>query len=132
MRANTVTLFLLTLLFAAKIGTRAESSWPQFRGPNSQSVATDATAPAQIGAATNLLWKVTAPPGHSSPCIWAGRIFLTGFEDGKLETLCLDRREGKVRWRVAAPAEKIEPVHRIGSPASPTPATDGERVFVYF
>src|SRR5262249_21723733 len=34
--------------------------------------------------------------------------------------------------RVVAPAEKIEPVHRIGSPASPTPATDGERVVVYF
>jgi outer membrane protein assembly factor BamB len=35
-------------------------------------------------------------------------------------------------WRrTVAPAE-IEKVHDIGSPAAPTPATDGERVYVYF
>ena len=33
---------------------------------------------------------------------------------------------------MAAPAEKIEAAHRIGSPASPTPCTDGERVYVSF
>jgi outer membrane protein assembly factor BamB len=37
-----------------------------------------------------------------------------------------------VLWRQAAPASKVEPTHRLGSPATPTPATDGERVYVYF
>jgi outer membrane protein assembly factor BamB len=39
---------------------------------------------------------------------------------------------GKILWRrTVAPAE-IEEVYEIGSPAAPTPATDGERVYVYF
>jgi outer membrane protein assembly factor BamB len=34
---------------------------------------------------------------------------------------------------VAVTPEKLEPVHqRLGHPASPTPATDGQRVYVYF
>src|SRR5207247_551406 len=41
-------------------------------------------------------------------------------------------RTGKILWRQIAPAEKIEPHHRIGGPASSTPATDGRRVYVYF
>ena len=31
-----------------------------------------------------------------------------------------------------APAEKIEATHKVGSPASSTPACDGERVYSYF
>ena len=132
MRTHQVVLCLWAFLPLGQNLSHAQSSWPQFRGPHSQGVGAGASAPSQFGLATNLLWKTALPSGHSSPCIWGDRIFLTGFENGKLETLCLDRREGKVRWRVAAPTEKIEPVHRIGSPASPTPATDGERVVVYF
>jgi outer membrane protein assembly factor BamB len=116
----------------ARTALGGESNWPQFRGSNGHGIAAEGKAPAQFGPGTNLLWKIALPPGHSSPCIWGDRIFLTGYEDGKLQTLCLNRRNGTAVWRVAAPAEKIEPVHRIGSPASPTPATDGERVFVYF
>ena len=50
----------------------------------------------------------------------------------QLATLCIDQRMGKILWRrTVAPAE-IEKVHEISSPAAPTPATDGERVYVYF
>jgi outer membrane protein assembly factor BamB len=46
--------------------------------------------------------------------------------------LCIDQRTGKILWwRTVTPAE-IEKVHEISSPAAPTPATDGERVYVYF
>jgi outer membrane protein assembly factor BamB len=37
-----------------------------------------------------------------------------------------------MRWSRIVPAEKIERVHPIGSPANATPATDGERIYVYF
>ncbi len=113
-------------------GAQGESNWPQFRGPKGESVAPSGSSPVHFGPATNVLWQVALPAGHSSPCIWGDRIFLTGLEPGKLETLCLDRRDGKVLWRMAAPAEKVEPAHRTGSPASPTPTTDGRSVFVYF
>src|SRR5262249_42132729 len=74
------------------------------------------------------------PPGHSSPCVWDDRIFLTAFvrENKKLETICVDRKSGKILWRHEAPADKIEKVHQISTPASSTPVTDGKAVYVYF
>jgi outer membrane protein assembly factor BamB len=132
MRKNTLILCVLAFVLGSASVSRGQSNWPQFRGPNGQGVAADRKAPAQVGAVTNLLWKIALAPGHSSPCIWGDRIFLTGLENGKLETLCLNRRDGQILWRAVAPAERLEPVHRIGSPASPTPATDGESVFIYF
>src|SRR5262249_39200551 len=60
------------------------------------------------------------------------QIFLTAFSTGKLETLALGRRDGKVRWRQSAPVEKIYGTTTQGSPAAPSPATDGKRVYVYF
>jgi outer membrane protein assembly factor BamB len=79
-------------------------------------------------------WKTAVGAGLSSPIIWADRIFLTEFdqEGRKLATVCIDRPTGNIRWRRAVAVEKIEEVHRISSPAGPTPATDGERVYVYF
>jgi outer membrane protein assembly factor BamB len=70
----------------------------------------------------------------SSPIIWAERIFLTEFDPGskELATRCIDRRSGKTLWRRTVAAEEIEKVHELSSPAAATPATDGERVYVYF
>ncbi len=110
-------------------------SWPQFRGPNGSGIAVEGDSfPVEFGPKKKVLWKTSLPVGNSSPCIWGERIFLTGFdkESKKLETFCLDRSSGKILWRRRVPAEKIERTHKISSPATPTPATDGERVYVYF
>ena len=72
------------------------------------------------------------PPGHSSPCVWGDKIVLTGLADGKLVTFCVSRTDGHELWQVPAPAQKIEATHRIGSPAAPTPCTDGKLVYAYF
>jgi outer membrane protein assembly factor BamB len=109
--------------------------WPQFRGPDGLGVAPEGMRlPAEFGPSRHVVWQVELPPGHSSPCIWGGRIFLTGFDRAsqRLETLCLDRGTGRVLWRRPAPAHKIEHVHRVSSPAASTPACDGRRVYVYF
>ena len=57
------------------------------------------------------------PEGLSSPCIWGGRIFITGHDTdkdaGKLETIALDRATGKVLWRRTAPTTKIERVFKV-------------------
>jgi outer membrane protein assembly factor BamB len=72
--------------------------------------------------------------GLSSPIIWEGRIFLTEFDraNKQLATLCIDRRTGKILWRRTVEPGQVEKVHEISSPAAATPATDGERVYVYF
>ncbi len=122
--------FVLILFCGAIVGA-AESNWPQFRGPGGLGIGTG-KPPVEFGPDKNVVWKAEVPHGHSSPCIWGMRLFLTGLDNGKLVTLCLDRADGRELWRVVAPAEKIEPTHRIGSPAAPTPCTDGERLYVYF
>jgi outer membrane protein assembly factor BamB len=89
--------------------------------------------PVNFGPGTNEVFKVSVPPGASSPCIWGDRIFLTALENGKLQTLCLNRRDGKLLWQKTAPAEKLEAFHPTeSSPAASTPATDGDKLYVYF
>jgi outer membrane protein assembly factor BamB len=108
-------------------------SWPQFRGPNAAGVATgDHRLPDQIGPEQNVLWKVPLPPGHSSPIIHGERIFLTAVRGKTLLTMGLDRATGKVLWEAEAPYNQLEKIHKIGSYAQATPATDGERVVSYF
>jgi outer membrane protein assembly factor BamB len=111
----------------------AEAHWPQFRGPNGAGVAHEQKPPIHFGVESNVLWKISLPAGASSPCIWGDRIFLTGFENDTLQTICLNRSNGKILWRQSAPAKQIEVYHKKeGSPAASTPATDGRQVYVYF
>jgi len=126
-----VSRLLVSLFLSTALACSAESNWPQFRGPGGLGIGTG-KPPVEFGADKKLIWKVAIPHGHSSPCIWGDKIALTALDDGKLITFCLNRADGRELWRAAAPAEKIEPTHRIGSPASPTPCTDGERVYVSF
>lgn len=132
--AMKVKLLLLTLSLAINMSaTAAEIWWPQFRGPNCSGVSDSAKPPIEFGPGKNQLWKTAVPPGASSPCVWDDRIFLTAFADGKLETLCLARTDGKLLWRRPAPAEKLEEFHATeGSPAAATPTTDGKTVISYF
>jgi outer membrane protein assembly factor BamB len=98
-------------------------------------------------ASTSLVWKTPLPPGHSSPVVHGNRIFLTAAEGGrdsdagrdkvideggKLFTIALDRASGKVLWRKEAPRPRQERFQPTGSPASPTPVTDGRSVYVFF
>src|SRR5437762_7325901 len=107
--------------------------WPQFRGPNSSGLG-GGKPPLHFGPGQNVLWKAAVGSGLSSPIVWGQRVFLTEFDQTsqKLVTVCIDRRTGKVLWRRAVETGEIEKVHELSSPAGPTPATDGERVYVYF
>lgn len=120
-------------LLAALVATSvlAESNWPQFRGEGGLGIGTG-DPPVEFSLDKNIKWQADVPHGHSSPCIWGDRIALTGLAEGRLVTFCLSKKNGREIWRAAAPAEKIEGAHRIGSPASPTCCTDGERLIAYF
>lgn len=109
----------------------AAAPWPQFRGPGGSGIgATD--FPTHFGPSSNVVWKTALPSGHSSPCLWGGRIFLTGFAGGKLETICLNQRDGTVLWRRHVDPGNIERGAQLSNPATATPTTDGTRVCVYF
>lgn len=111
----------------------AETSWPQFRGANGSGRAADGDRlPEKIGPETNVRWKVELAAGHSSPVVYGDRIYLTAARDDALLTIALDRATGNTLWEAEAPHEKLEAIHRIGSHAQSTPATDGERVVSFF
>jgi outer membrane protein assembly factor BamB len=110
-----------------------KNRWPQFRGGSASGLGAG-KPPVQFGPSQNVLWKTAAGFGLSSPIVWEGRVFFTEFDRAskQLTTVCIDRRSGKTLWRRSVTAQEVEKVHDIGSPASPTPATDGERVYAYF
>ena len=140
--------FSIFQLYSAESG-----NWPQWRGPSFNGVA-QGSAPVSW-ANTNIAWKAPiAGRGHSTPIVWGDRIFVTtaiptatlpdpgrtrggGVAKGaehKLQTICLDRRTGKVIWeRTAKVVSPHEGYHAsYGSFANNSPVTDGKTVFAWF
>jgi outer membrane protein assembly factor BamB len=130
--------FSVCFLLAPIYGIAADSpalNWPQFRGPGGSGVGDERSVlPSEFGPNKNVVWKTSLPSGHGSPCIWGDRIFVTSFDAAKnlLEVIAIDRKDGKIVWRRSVDAPQIETVHAENNPASSTPATDGNRVYVYF
>ncbi len=123
---------LLFLLTSTAVLPAPAAEWPQFRGPQGMGIAEGNPPPARLSLEENLLWKTDAPPGHSSPVLSETMIFLTAYEDERLLTLALDRESGKILWRREAPRPRREPFQKTNGPASPSPVTDGENVYVFF
>jgi len=124
-------MLLLLSLFLAPGAPGDE--WAQFRGPGGLGVADDTPIPVAFGPDAKVLWKTKLPAGHSSPCIFGERVFVTGFEDGKNVVLGLDRKSGGVVWTQRFEGTRHpDYYHPDAGPAASTPAADGERVVAYF
>ncbi len=139
MRRDHVLPQILTVVFCVIqfVGTAKAGlpNWPQFRGHNSSGIAAaEANPPVRFSPQENVVWKTALPSGHSSPCVWGNNIFITGFEPKQkaFHTLCIDRNTGAERWRATVQVDTVETVHELSNPANATPATDGERIYVYF
>lgn len=110
----------------------ADLEWSRFRGPNGSGVSETTSAPVEFNPRKNVVWKAETPPGHSSPILVKDRIFLTGYGPSALYTICLDRKTGREVWRRELARPRPAAYHRNNNPASPTPASDGTHVFVFF
>ena len=122
--------------------------WPQFRGAGGAGVAPGRAAPIKWGPEENIRWKTELPgAGASSPVVAGDRIFLTSYSghavpgvDGgdvrKLtrHVLCFDRATGRQLWSrdVKAVQPEQERIREDHGYATPTPAVDDERVYVFF
>jgi outer membrane protein assembly factor BamB len=127
-------LCLVVLLVVTAIGNRVAvgEDWPRFRGANGTGVSTSHGLPVEFGPTKNVVWKVDASHGSSSPIISRGFLFFSSF-DGDQRTLhCLDASTGKVRWTKSVKKLRTETATPPNGPATPTPATDGESVFVMY
>lgn len=109
--------------------------WPQWRGPKGDGTSDEMNVPVHWSEKENILWKFRIPGrGHSSPVVWADRVFVTTCmeKDQQRVLLCLDRRDGKIVWQRTVLTAPLEPKHSLNSYASSTPATDGHFVWVTF
>lgn len=130
MKATTV--LLIPLLFT--VAARAEN-WPQFRGPTGQGRSSETDVPLQWSATENVVWKTELPgESWSSPIVWGDRVFVTtATEAGQsCRVLSLDRDTGRVLWDREVFNQVPRRKEGRNSYATPTPATDGERVYACF
>jgi outer membrane protein assembly factor BamB len=115
-------------------GGEASKYWPRWRGPGGQGLAVGSGYPDTWSDTQNVAWKAAVPGrGHSSPIVWGDRIFLTtGYDDGRVSVLSYRRSDGRLLWETAGPDRTPESLHQKNSHASPTPSTDGTRVYASF
>ncbi|MBL8815095.1 MAG: PQQ-binding-like beta-propeller repeat protein [Planctomyces sp.] len=90
--------------------------------------------PTDFSEGAGRLWRSPVDPGISSPCVAGGLVVVTTWKDGdkELATVALDRTSGQQVWKRVSPLREVEPFHSVGSPASSTPASNGEQLFVFF
>ena len=123
---------VIALLFTGLLqAAEPNRLWNRLRGPNGSGVASESKPPVQVDSAKPT-WKTPVSVGHSSPVLSDKLIFLTGLEDGRLNTYAYDKANGKRIWQRKAPEVKLERVHKANSHAAPTPVVDENRIFVYF
>jgi outer membrane protein assembly factor BamB len=113
------------------MGTSAETGLPLSWGPES-----------------GVAWKIELPgAGASTPIVLGQRIYLTCFsgygvpgQPGgdvaqlKRHVVCLNRRDGKALWERTVPTKRPEQeaTRENHGYATSSPATDGERLYVFF
>ena len=143
----------------AAIGSPVEPlrDWPQWRGPLATGVAPHAQPPVHWSETNNVRWKIPLPgKGHATPIVSGDAVFLTvavpagapqkpvydqapGTHDNvpvtqrhQFMVLAVSRRDGKILWKKILREEfPHEGGHETGSPASNSPVTDGQRLYVF-
>jgi outer membrane protein assembly factor BamB len=122
---------LLASILPAEI-VRSEN-WPWFRGPGRQGISQEKGIPTHWSTTSNIRWRTALPgEGWSSPIVHGQRIFMTMALEGgaALHLICLDRTSGTVVWDREITRQKAGHKQRYNSYATPTPATDGTRIYV--
>lgn len=136
MKSTSITILIIACIVINLIESSAQTlSWNQFRGNNASGIASENADPPEVfGENTNLDWKIEIPVGSSSPAIWEDRIYITGYlEDSQeLQTICIDRNDGKIIWANTIAPDTIEMHHAISDPAPATIAVDESGIYVYF
>jgi outer membrane protein assembly factor BamB len=139
---------LLVLLLSSPV---LGADWPGWRGPTGQGTCPEKDLPLTWDAdGKSVLWKVPLPgtrdgarPDHnqSSPILSRGRLFLTaswwpvGVQTSDYpehHVLCYQAADGKLLWDVTVRHGPWKLEDLRGGYTAPTPAADGERVYVVF
>ncbi len=132
--------YLRSLLIVCSIfavtGTQARAeNWTRFRGDNGQGISSETNLPVEWSTIQNVIWKTEIPgEGWSSPIVYDDHIFLTtATEEGQLcHVICVDRKTGDIAWNKEVHRQEAGAKRAQNSYATPTPVTDGEKVYAVF
>lgn len=132
MSAKMVCSFLVACAISNQL---VASDWKQFRGNDANSVAAGESLPTELSGST-IAWKSPLPGrGLSGPIIVGDKVFVScssGYTQDRLHVLCLDAAKGTKLWERQFNALGRTQTHEKMSNATPTMASDGERVFAFF
>ena len=128
MKTSFASLALICAAFCA-----SAENWPQWRGPNFNGSTSEKNLPAKFSKTENVAWSVDLPgPSAATPVVWNDRVFVSSGDKGaqSLVAMCMDRSNGKVLWKkTVAQSYRRDPKSNF---ASPSPATDGQRVLFFY
>lgn len=129
-------IFLFTLIFGLiQVAPACAENWPGFRGPTGQGVSSESGLPLEWSRSANIAWKTPIPgEGWSSPIIFGDRVFVTTATDNGVSchVICLRRQTGEILWNKEVVRQTPLKKEKRNSYATPTPVTDGKRVYVAF
>lgn len=141
--------FYSLALAAVLCSSTSAADWTRFRGPNGSGVSVD-EVPTKFSDSENVKWKIDLPgPGLSSPIVVGDKVIVTcwdGYADGSgnegslddlnRHVICVSKTTGDELWSHAEPAklpeDSFQGMFAENGYASHSPATDGERVYVFF
>ena len=124
---------LITLLFS--LGIVHAGDWTQFRGPLGNGVSSESGLPTTLSE-KNLKWEVVLPGrGLSGVLVLGEKILITcssGVTQNRLHVLCLNSKNGRLKWQRQFWATGRTMCHDKTSVAAPTPCSDGKFIYAVF
>ncbi len=143
---------VILLLLLVPVSGQSGDTWPGWRGPTGLGQTDEKDLPLtwEAKAREHVRWAVPLPGGEgdrpdhnqSSPIVWHDRVFVTTAfwpagvsqkEFAEQHVTCYRASDGRKLWDTRVPHGPWRlSDFRGGGYAAPTPATDGERVYVVF
>src|SRR3954464_9869467 len=125
--------YLNVLIFVFFTVSSSAADWPCWRGTSGLGVSVEKNLPTEWAKEKNIAWKVALPgKGASSPIIVGQRVYVTTqTPDTGLHLLAIDRERGKLIWDTEVGRGKLR-ANNLHNMATPTPTSDGKRVYVMF
>lgn len=125
----------ITALVAVAVSVSQAGDWKQFRGNQANSVAVGEELPTELSGGS-ISWKVALPGrGLSGPIVIGEQVILTassGYAEDRLRILSFDAETGETQWERQFQATGRTVCHEKMCVATPTPASDGERIFAFY
>jgi len=130
--SDVISAVVCSVLFSVSVQA---GDWKQFRGNEANSVASGESLPTELSGST-IAWKAALPGrGVSGPVIVDGRVFVSassGYTQNRLHVISIDAGNGMQLWERQFYAAGRTQTHEKMANATPTMASDGQRVFAFF